>query len=203
MLGKFMGEANTQGLYQLLYDKTIETIRPIGRNFFAPPLEVYEDFMQEDGVGIVPKPQEDKVVYIDKPGSPTGDNITFEMCIADKATITGTINIGLSSPEDFEEAFRDTCTVLKYGVSKLQKDLRKNTSEIFVDSLLNEKYDIHIARVRISSKASETMNIPELLVIYELTITNEPSLRPPEPENSNKGGSEYKRVELETNVGKK
>lgn len=190
MLSKFIGVDNTQGLYQFLYDETLNTMRtklPLDI-CYAPPLKAYEDF--EEHLGIVPEPHEDRVEGIDKPWVDGGDAIFFEVTNLDEISISGIIGMTLSTIFNYEEILNDISTILEYGICKLQKDLKNKANSKFQDGLLDDKYYIQIARVKIGSNREDPS---ELLIKYELMITDELALRPE--------SSGYAKVKDRTKVG--
>jgi|SRR5579864_3175704 len=169
-LTQFFGHDNTRNLYQHLYDITIDCIRassPKETCWYAPPLSVKFPDEPNDELYVVPSLAEDEVVsFIKKPWAIDGDVIFYHSLSRDQTTIQGQIIIILeSAPRGWDGALQDIFLILRYGIRKLEDDIKAKTD--LIKGIANFK--ITIERVVFSCDPREAEKAL-LRVIFLVTI---------------------------------
>lgn len=187
-----IGKKNTKQLYATFHELTLDALRAAGRNFFAPPLNTYDDY--EEGSVDVMVVNKQGLGHIDKPGSAEGDEIVTEILKSDDVSIDCNLVLYLSTTEMWEEICNDLITILAYGICKLTKKLLSSTREHF-NGLISDRYLLTIKKVNISAEPLNSNKGGPLKVIYRLNLLDEAALRPE--------GIEYEKVKARTKVGKK
>ncbi len=208
MLLALLGKKRTKRLYSSFYDTTLENIRLTGKNWYAPPLDVYDDY-DEDEIRNITTLRMDKngEGRIGKPGAANGDPdiITFQNEDQDKLKITtsGNLELNLLTTEDYDQIIADISVLINYGICKLENKLLGVMREIYSDALIGRQYQVSIKSVTISmaSTNNQDSGFGTLNVNFNIVIVDEQALRPSRKEDESDdeaGGREYKRIRDET-----
>lgn len=195
MLTKFLGEEVIKGLYQTIYDETVDGIRKT-------------DYSNSDGEESVSESGEDRVVKKMKNDKGKINPTTYIQGKVRKEKenrIDADISVVLPSSHvhDAEDACYQMMRYLLYGICRLEKELKMRIKSVLEDKLIDDKFLISVRGIRTTSwdimeepeyedeesedeesddesKDIHHINILPLIVVYSLTIIEEKSSRPGE-----------------------